>query len=186
MCSTLIRRAPYTWLAMQWPQTICWSDTGGRECAASFASGLPPGAHVPPSGASGQNLEASGVAYSPDGKRLAAAGDNGQVLVWDVQSGASDPRPVAMRSTCLQQHRFQPRRGNPRNGWCSGTVSMWDVGDFSASKSLPILHHGAEITDIAFAPDGSHLATAGADRRSSYGMSIRASSCMSLTAMTVR
>ena len=76
--------------------------------------------------ASGQEL-VNGVAFSPDGNTLAAAGADGKVVLWDAAHDYAQARRPRQRPGRRQRGRVQPgreharRRRRRRARWCSGT-----------------------------------------------------------------
>jgi WD40 repeat protein/serine/threonine protein kinase len=103
-----------------------------------------------------------GVAFSPDGSRLAVVGSTGTVQIWDIQAqreleldrAAKPTRPV----TCVA---FSPDgRTLASAGW-DGTVQLWDVAARRVRASL--LGHSSFINSLSFSPDGKTLASASSD-----------------------
>jgi WD40 repeat protein len=96
------------------------------------------------------------VAFSPDGKRLAAAGD-GWVQVWDTERD----RPLrAFKSEgIVTAVAFSPN--GRRLGIASedGKVELWDAD--KGQEVLALQGHRGGVTALAFSPDGQRLASAG-------------------------
>lgn len=110
------------------------------------------------------------VAYSPDGSRLATAGDAGVTLVWDVASG----RPV---TTIAQPDSASVRRADERRVWrlafspdgellatATQHVRVWRAAD-GAAVAFPAGLGESREPSLAFTPDGSLLVA----RRWSFG-----------------
>jgi WD40 repeat protein len=101
------------------------------------------------------------VAFSPDGTRLATAGDDGIINVWDATSNV----PVLT----LQQHArrvfsvaFSPDGAHLATASADRTAKVWDVTSGTLVHSLP---HTDEVDSATFSSDRTRprLATASKD-----------------------
>jgi WD40 repeat protein len=106
----------------------------------------------------------SAVAFSPDGKSVAAVGMGspaaGALQVWDLPSGR--PRFTASGPFRLQfvQVALSPDGG--RIAWAGGSsqVGLWDA---HGGRQLAMFRgHRGEVDALAFSPDGRHLLSADA------------------------
>jgi WD40 repeat protein len=100
------------------------------------------------------------VAYSPDGRRLAAACDDGTVRLVDVESGNEISRLKGHEKSVLAV-AFSPDGRTLASGAEDGTVRLWDTGG-TRGKHVLEGHHGAVLA-VDFAPDGSTVASGGED-----------------------
>lgn len=108
----------------------------------------------------GHKTAVNSVAYSPNGMRLATAGDDGVVRVWDTVSG---------QVVLTWSGHFSPVRSITfnQNGALLATGSddqmakLWDTG--SGRPVLTLTGHTGPINSLAFSPDGKRLATASGD-----------------------
>jgi WD40 repeat protein len=123
------------------------------------------------------------LGYHPDGRRLAVVGTDRTARVWDFGAGP-DPDPLRLfaRNENLACLAFRPDGkilaaggGDPpvpiqepagkqpaRTEGEGRTIRLWDLA--SGRELSPLRGHAGSIHALAFSPDGSRLASAGADR----------------------
>ncbi|MGW3353763.1 NACHT and WD repeat domain-containing protein [Nonomuraea rubra] len=122
-----------------------------------------------PSGVDSPDGGVVSVAFSPDGRTLAAAGGNGAIRIWNVADPAAAEaldKPHAGREVQAQSVAFSPDgRTLVSAGW-DNAVRLWNIADPTRMKPLgkPLLAHLSEVSMAAFSPDGRTLASAGVDR----------------------
>jgi WD40 repeat protein/serine/threonine protein kinase len=102
------------------------------------------------------------VAFSPDGRQL-AAGSDGAVKVWDWRSPqllhkfAGHPKPRAISVAFSRDGRRLASGSGP------GSVKLWDPE--AGGEPLCSFPKSAGVAALAFSPDGGRLATASFSRR---------------------
>jgi dipeptidyl aminopeptidase/acylaminoacyl peptidase len=107
------------------------------------------------------------LAFSPDGKRIAASGFH-EVTFWKTGDGALDRR---LRGLAERVHAIAY---SPDGKWLAtasgdpgqyGLARLWSVQPDGGAKPVRDLAESQDaVFAVAFSPDGKRLATAGADR----------------------
>ncbi|MDB5350341.1 MAG: mecR [Planctomycetota bacterium] len=101
------------------------------------------------------------VAYSPDGRLLASAGEDSAIIVRDVASGAVRARLEGHRDpiACVV---FSPDGKTLASAGYDRIVRLWDVSTGRLRAVLP--GHENWVFALAYSPDGHALASAGSDK----------------------
>ena len=101
------------------------------------------------------------VAFSPDGMRLASAGQEQTVKVWDVASG-KELCTLKGHTDRVWSVAFSPDGTRLASASEDKTVRLWDVARGQEVRTLK--GHTGPVLSVAFSPDGMRLASAGDDR----------------------
>ena len=116
------------------------------------------------------------MAFSPDGRTLAAGSGDGTVWLWNLTDPARPARlgqPLTGPDDAVISVAFSPDGRTLAAGSGDGTVWLWNVTDPARPARLSTLSTGPRALShsVAFSPDGQTLAAAGATARSGCGTS---------------
>jgi WD40 repeat protein/basic membrane lipoprotein Med (substrate-binding protein (PBP1-ABC) superfamily) len=110
----------------------------------------------------------TGLAVSPDGKRIATShstyiSEEGYVTIWDL---SDFPRVEELdtfyaHADLVPGLEFSPDGNRLATGSLDGTAKIWDAS--TGQELLKLAGHTDGILDIAFHPSGEHLATTSMD-----------------------
>jgi WD40 repeat protein len=111
-------------------------------------------------------LEADGgvqaVAFSPDGRMLATAGDDNKVTLWDRrQLKRLEPQLTGHRDEIVSLD-FSPDGRMIVTGGGDSTVRLWAVGSHR-QVGPPLTGHHERVQAVAFSPDGRTVASGAQD-----------------------
>jgi WD40 repeat protein/tRNA A-37 threonylcarbamoyl transferase component Bud32 len=109
------------------------------------------------------------LAFSPDGARLASAGADGVVRVWEaavVYGGVALP-PVELPDSeaGVWAVAFSPDGIRLASAGADGAVRLWDIVPGEKPSSRLLCRHVGAARCVAFSPDGLRLASGGDDAK---------------------
>lgn len=96
------------------------------------------------------------VAFSPNGRTLAAGCENGTVMLWDTASG-TEIRALQDRSSSVLSVAFGPDSRIIALGNWDDRIRIWDVA--SGTEKRILQGHSDLVSSVAFSPDGRTLAS---------------------------
>lgn len=158
---TLVRGDNFAQVAV-YVQSIAFSPTSDTLAVASNEWGihlfgrdsLTDQAFLPAS------AQAYSVAYSPDGRLIAAGSIGGDVWIWQANDGQL-LHTLHGHTGEVRQVGFSPDSHLLVTAGHDGLVRLWDVASDQSLNSLRA--DGGEVLTVVFSPDGNRLASGGFD-----------------------
>jgi WD40 repeat protein len=101
------------------------------------------------------------VAFSPDGRRLAASVQAGVITVWETGTWR-EVRRLQDMSVPVSALAFHPSGGQLATGGADRVVRLWDLS--TGQVAATYRGHEADVIGLAFGPRGDWLASASRDQ----------------------
>jgi WD40 repeat protein len=110
-----------------------------------------------------------GLAFTPDGHTLAAARDDGTIVLSDLTDRDRPHQlgqPLTGHTSAVSAVALAPDGRTLATASVDRTARLWNMSDRNLPMPVgqPLTGHTDSVNTVAFAPDGRTLVTAGADR----------------------
>jgi hypothetical protein len=119
------------------------------------------------------------VAWSPDGKWLAAPDREGSILIWDADSFEPVRRIDCMPSD-VRSLEWSPGGDRLALAASTGAIQILDAANEAEAHTL--LGHNSKVECVTWSPDGSRLASGGVDRSVRIWETATGTQCLALQA----
>ena len=97
------------------------------------------------------------MAFSPDGKTLASASRDSEIIFWDIPTLQRRLSITTQHTKAVSSVAFSPDGETLMSGSLDQTLRLWDP---HTGKHKAALQYPAEVTSVAFSPDSRTLAVA--------------------------
>jgi WD40 repeat protein/energy-coupling factor transporter ATP-binding protein EcfA2 len=104
----------------------------------------------------------SSVAFSPDGRTVAAGDSTGAVIVWDLGAPSRPGHLLEAHAGSVSSLAFSPDGRTLAAGSFDGRVVLWDVADLIRPRQFLMAGAGS-VFSVVFSPDGRTVAAGDAE-----------------------
>lgn len=104
----------------------------------------------------------TGLAFSPDGKRMVSSNMDGTLRLWDTSKGQPFGQPIASHSNSVFSVAFSPNSKRIVSGNMDATLRLWDART-GEPIGQPLTGHTDWVYSVAFSPDGKRIVSGSKD-----------------------
>jgi hypothetical protein len=149
-----MKRAVFILLTITGFLAPCFAQTRGIEVSAKVVE---PQIVLP----NAQVCDIYSIAYSPDGKYIAAGYSTNEVRIWDAKAGTL-VKTLTGHKDIVWSVAFSPDGKTLVSGSADKTIKCWDV---AAGKELRTLTgHTSTVSFVVYSTDGVYIASGSADK----------------------
>ncbi|WP_437290536.1 pentapeptide repeat-containing protein [Sorangium sp. So ce406] len=157
-----------TWTGCDWNRVL--ADGADVTALVALGRSTPPERRYAPAMASsqapaelvsGHTGSITALAWAPDGKRLASAGDDATLRLWDATTRKELARLVGHSHRVLAV-AWSPDGRRLASAGDDRTLRLWDAA--TGRELSRFVDHSDVVRTVAWSPDGKRLASAGDDR----------------------
>jgi dipeptidyl aminopeptidase/acylaminoacyl peptidase len=98
----------------------------------------------------------SDIVFSPDGKRVVTASQDGTAIIWDAQTGQPVTEPLSHAGSVVSAE-FSPDGTRIVTASMDDTARVWDAQ--TGRKLGEPMNHGEGVLSAEFSPDGNRIVT---------------------------
>ncbi|MBL8891863.1 MAG: protein kinase [Planctomycetaceae bacterium] len=109
----------------------------------------------------GHMASVAGMSFNPNGTRLASAGDDYTVRLWNTETG-EEVAVLNGHTSRVTGVDYSPDGNQLVSSSRDGTIRLWDA--LAHKETATLTGHQGTVYDVAFSPDGSCVVSAGYDR----------------------
>lgn len=103
----------------------------------------------------GHREEINSVMYSPTGKEVVSASNDGSIIIWDANTG-NMKHELKGHEGCVNFASYNPQSNRIVSGSNDGTIRVWDA---VIGKEILKINVEEWIKTAVYSPDGSRIAT---------------------------
>ena len=113
----------------------------------------------------GDSIRSSGIAFSPDGKRIATSGNDATIKIWDSETG-DELFSLKGHTGPTYDVVFSPDSKYLASSSVDRTIKIWTLPKQGEqfNEPLTLYGNGGAVYRLAFSPDGTRIVSTGRDQ----------------------